>query len=60
MPAKPKPNTEDNNPYLGSAFLKNSKREEISSDFLSSVSDAPDFHDPFSELNLFLCQEIKE
>jgi hypothetical protein len=29
-------------------------------DYLSSLDEAPDFHDPFSDLNLFLSQQIKQ
>lgn len=41
------------------AALRNLRKDEFH-DFLPSISDDPDFHDPFSELNLFLSQEIKE
>ncbi len=29
-------------------------------DFLSCIDETPDFHDPFSDLNLFLSQQIKQ
>ena len=37
------------------------KGEELCvKEFLSAVDETPDFHDPFSDLNLFLSQKIKQ
>lgn len=36
------------------------KREEAISDLLSAVDESPEFYDPYSELNLFLSQKIKQ
>jgi len=43
----------------GPAFSKHKKKDYLVKDFLSSVDETPDFHDPYSELNLFLSQCIK-
>lgn len=36
------------------------KREEAFSDLLFAVDESPEFYDPFSDLNLFLSQKIKQ
>ncbi len=36
------------------------KREEALSDLLSAVDELPEFYDPYSDLNLFLSQKIKQ
>lgn len=36
------------------------KRKSEFRDFFFSVDDTPDFHDPYSDLNLFLSQKIKQ
>ncbi len=41
------------------SFRKKNQEENLST-FLHDLDDAPDFHDPFSDLNLFLSREIKE
>jgi hypothetical protein len=35
------------------------KREEAFADLLSAVDESPEFYDPYSDLNLFLSQQIK-
>jgi len=35
-------------------------KEDIFSEFLSSVDESPEFYDPYSDLNLFLSQKIKQ
>ncbi len=37
-----------------------SKKVEDLNKFLHPLDDAPDFHDPYSDLNLFLSQKVKE
>ncbi len=37
-----------------------SKKSFFVKDLLNSIDEAPDFHDPFSELNLFLSQKVKQ
>ncbi|HSX03731.1 MAG TPA: hypothetical protein VLG76_03275 [Rhabdochlamydiaceae bacterium] len=37
-----------------------SKKSLFVKDLLNSIDEAPDFHDPFSELNLFLSQKVKQ
>lgn len=41
-------------------FASKKKREGLGKTFLYSVDELPEFHDPFSELNLFLSRKIKE
>ncbi|MBS0604004.1 MAG: hypothetical protein JSS60_03085 [Verrucomicrobia bacterium] len=36
------------------------KRQEAVSDLLSAVDESPEFYDPYSDLNLFLSQKIKQ
>lgn len=43
----------------GSRKSKRARRTHFG-DFSASLDEAPDFHDPFSDLNLFLSQKIKE
>jgi hypothetical protein len=40
-------------------FIKKTKENYVS-ELLYAIDDAPDFHDPFSDLNLFLSKEIQE
>jgi hypothetical protein len=41
------------------AVTVNKRKRELG-DFFSSVDDTPDFHDPYSDLSLFLSQRIKQ
>jgi len=41
-------------------FINTRSKECYLKEFLSSVDDSPDFHDPFSDLNLFLSQKIMQ
>jgi len=51
----PKPTEE------ASSFFKTPQRHQEGEDYaLSSIDEAPDFHDPYSDLNLFLSQKIKQ
>jgi hypothetical protein len=47
-------------PLVTAVSQTKKKREEPLPSFLSALDEAPDFHNPFSELNLFLSKEIKE
>jgi hypothetical protein len=42
------------------ALATKRKDEQILNEFLYSIDETPDFHDPYSDLNLFLSHEIKE
>jgi len=35
------------------------KKQLLEKDFLSAIDESPEFHDPYSELNLFLSQKVK-
>jgi hypothetical protein len=39
---------------------KRKEKEDALSEFLSSVDESPEFYDPYSDLNLFLSQQIKQ
>lgn len=39
---------------------KNNENEETLSEYLSAVDESPEFYDPYSDLNLFLSQKIKQ
>ncbi|HSW86761.1 MAG TPA: hypothetical protein VLG49_04580 [Rhabdochlamydiaceae bacterium] len=41
-------------------FINTRNKECYLKEFLYSVDDSPDFHDPFSDLNLFLSQKIMQ
>ena len=47
---------------FSSALTPPSRKNDKSQvkDFLSSIDESPDFYDPYSDLNLFLCQKIKQ
>jgi len=36
------------------------KKPKIERDFLAAIDESPEFHDPYSDLNLFLSQKIKK
>jgi hypothetical protein len=57
--ATPKPSS-DNLSKQAAALSKKKIAGSGYPDFLSSVDEAPDFHDPFSDLSLFLSQKIKQ
>lgn len=42
------------------AISKNKEKEDPLSEFLSPVDESPEFYDPYSDLNLFLSQKIKQ
>jgi hypothetical protein len=48
--------------YIASSIAINKKKnkEDPFSELLSSVDDSPEFYDPYSDLNLFLSQKIKQ
>lgn len=39
---------------------KKKDKEDILSEFVSSIDESPEFYDPYSDLNLFLSQKIKQ
>ena len=49
-----------NSEQFPSNSRKRKKEEDSLREYLSSIDDSPEFYDPYSELNLFLSQKIKE
>lgn len=47
-------------PNLLKTKSKIKEKEDSLSDYLSAVDESPDFYDPYSDLNLFLSQKIKQ
>ena len=66
MPGTKTPSYSDNFWSNSSKFVTSSlpisakKREEALSEFLCAVDESPEFYDPYSDLNLFLSQKIKQ
>lgn len=53
----------NSNKYSASSFpirSKKSENEDPLSEYLSAVDESPEFYDPYSDLNLFLSQKIKQ
>src|SRR5579871_6855290 len=49
--------------FVAASIAINNKKKEIEdslSELLSSIDESPEFYDPFSDLNLFLSQKIKQ
>lgn len=48
--------------FIAASIAINNKKKDKDalSEFLSSVDDSPEFYDPYSDLNLFLAQKIKQ
>ncbi len=67
MPGTRLPNSSDNfwsgsSKFVAASISNNKKKEKEDplSEFLSSIDESPEFYDPFSDLNLFLSQKIKQ
>ncbi len=63
--ATPQPSSDNfwsgSSSFYSSSFSSKKKKEDKSlKDFISSVDESPDFYDPYSDLNLFLAQKIKQ
>jgi len=54
------PSSSGKTPLSHLSFGSKRNNDLVIKEFLSSVDEAPDFHDPYSDLNLFLSQKIKK